>query len=42
MIALPREAFQRISPIEKNKFRERRRHAHQETYPRVIDSGSLT
>jgi len=37
MIALPREAFQRIFPIKKKtQFRERRRHAHQETYPRVL------
>ncbi len=37
MIALPREAFQRIFPIgKKTQFRERRRHAHQETYPRVL------
>ena len=37
MIALPREAFQRIFPIEKKtQFRERRRQAHQETYPRVL------
>jgi len=37
MLLPPPEPFQRIFPIEeRTQFRERRRHAHQETYPRVL------
>jgi len=37
MIALPREAFQRISPNRKKHNSENAVvHAHQETYPRVL------
>jgi hypothetical protein len=37
MLLLPPEVFQRIFPVgERTQFRERRRHAQQERYPRVL------
>ena len=42
MIALPREAFQRISPIEKNTIQRTPSSRASRNVPTGIDSGSLT